>query len=433
MAQSKSTLVRGARVVDPASNVDGRFDLLVERGKISALEKPGVLDSVEGADVVAADGLLLVPGLVDLHVHLREPGFEWKETVETGSVAAAAGGYTALCCMPNTNPPNDCAQVTQYIRDAAQRSGAARVFPIGAITKGQHGESLAPLLELREAGCVAFSDDGYPVSNSAIMRKALEYSLMLDAPLACHEEDRCLSEGFAMNESALSIRLGLKGMPGAAEDVMIARDIELARLTGARVHFCHVSTARGALLIQRAKEDGISVTAECTAHHFTLDETAVAEFDANAKMNPPLRSRADAEALLAALRSGVIDCIASDHAPHEADSKNVEFALAANGIIGLQTTLPLTLAKVREGALSLSRAIEVMTSSAAKCFNLPVGTLRKGAEADFVLIDPEREVVFSKDEVRSKSKNSPFLDWTLKGVAVRTYLGGREVYNIGAA
>ena len=253
-------VISGARVVDPSSSVDGEFDVLIERGLISALDKPGSFSKVDGASIVDAKGLVLAPGLVDLHVHLREPGFEWKETVESGSFAAVAGGYTSLCSMPNTSPPNDTAQVTQYVLDAAARAGLCRVFPIGAITKEQKGESLAPLVELREAGCCAFSDDGHPVMNSGIMRRALEYSLMLDCPLACHEEDLCLSAGFAMNESARSIRMGLKGMPGAAEDVMIARDIELARLTGAKVHFCHVITARGVLGIQLAKSECISYT-----------------------------------------------------------------------------------------------------------------------------------------------------------------------------
>ena len=268
-------VISGAQVVDPASSIDGMYDVLIQKGIIAAVDKPGSFQKIEGASFLEAKGLVLAPGLIDLHVHLREPGFEWKETVETGARAAVAGGYTAVCSMPNTNPPNDTAQVTQYVLDAASRAELCRVLPIGAITKEQKGESLAPLVELREAGCVAFSDDGYPVMNSGIMRKALEYSLMLDCPLACHEEDLCLSAGFAMNESARSIRMGLKGMPGAAEEVMIARDIELARLTGARVHFCHVSTARGVLLIERAKSDGIKVTAEATAHHFTLDESAV--------------------------------------------------------------------------------------------------------------------------------------------------------------
>lgn len=428
----KEIIIKGARVIDPAQNLDAQKDLLIgSDGKIAGLDKPGAIKK-EGAQVVNAEGLVLAPGLIDIHVHLREPGFEWRETIATGAKAAVAGGFTHVCCMPNTNPVNDHAQVTEFILQQAKIAGLAHVGPIAAITKGLKGESLAPYLELKEAGAVAFSDDGEPVYNAQIMRRALEYCLMLDIVLAVHEEELSLSDGFAMNESALSLKLGLKGMPDAAENVMIARDIELARLTGGRVHFCHVSTARGVQLVKRAKEDGIPVTAEVAPHHFILDESAVIGFNTQAKMSMPLRKQEDIEALLQGLKEGVIDCIASDHAPHEADSKNKEFDKASFGILGLQTTLPLTLSRVRDGHLSLARAIEALTTSAARCLNLPQPSLKPGSAADLVLIDEKRSIVLAKEHILSKSKNTPFYGTELKGLAVKTFIGGREVFDINS-
>ncbi|MCL4162323.1 UNVERIFIED_CONTAM: hypothetical protein GTU68_056762, partial [Idotea baltica] len=370
-----------------------------------------------------------VPGLIDIHVHFREPGQEWKETIETGSKSAVAGGFTAVSCMPNTNPINDSASVTELILERAAKANLCRVYPIGAITMGSKGKSLAPMMELTEAGCVAFSDDGWPVSNAQMMRRALEYSSMFERVLTVHEEDTSLSNHFAMNESALSIKLGLQGMPDAAENVMIARDIELARLTGGYVHFCHVSTARGVELIRRAKNDGISVTAETTPHYLVATEDLVSDFDTNAKMSMPLRGAEDVEALRIGVKDGTIDCIASDHAPHENDSKFVEFDKASFGTIGLQTTLPLVMQCVREKAFSLERGIEALTSSPRKCFKLEEHSLKEGQVADVVVIDPERVETATKEFFQSKSKNSMFLDWQLQGLADYTFVSGRQVYS----
>jgi len=427
---SGKLLLRGARVIDPSRGLDEKQDLLIEKGKISAIDKPGAFNSVEGVDVSEIAGKLLVPGLVDIHVHFREPGFEWKETILTGSQAAVAGGFTSVCCMPNTNPCNDKASVTEFIVRQAQAANLCRVFPIGAITLGRKSEELSSMLELREAGCVAFSDDGAPVRDAGLMRRALEYNLMMGTVLTVHEEEEQLSHGFVMNESARSLRLGLKGMPAAAEEVMISRDIELARLTGGRVHFCHVSTGRGVLLIRRAKEDGISVTAETAPHYFHLDDSAVEDFNTQAKVSMPLRTPEDGKALLQGLRDGVIDCIASDHAPHEADSKACEFDRASFGFTGLQTMLPLTLAKVKTGELSLVRAIDALSTKAASCLNLAPATLKVGAPADISVIDLERKWTLTKEVIRSKSKNTPFLGWEFEGCASQTYVGGRKVFDV---
>jgi dihydroorotase len=423
-------LIRGGRVIDALRNIDDMLDVLVEGNKIVSVDKPAAFAGVQGAEAIDAKGCLVVPGLIDLHVHLREPGLEWKETVETGTSAAVAGGFTAVCCMPNTRPVNDSASVTKYILKRAEIGGLCAVLPIGAITMSSEGKALSPMLELKEAGCVAFSDDGHSVHNAQIMRRALEYSSMLGGVLAVHEEDPHLAEGFCMHESALSLKMGLKGMPEAAENVMIARDIELARLTGGRVHFCHVSNARAVTLIKRAKEDGISVTAEAMPHHFCAEESAVAGYNTLAKMSMPLRSRADAEALIAGLQEGVIDCIASDHAPHEADSKTVEFEKASFGTLGLQTVVPLTLSQVRAGKVGLQRAIEALTVSPAKCFGLKPNSLAAGCVADFAVIDPEKQMKLSEAMIRSKSKNSMFLGWDLQGFAVKTFVGGVQVYDI---
>ncbi len=432
MEAHKPTILKGGRVVDPGRNIDAEMDVLLEDGKISAVDKPGSFSGKKEALAIDVEKQLIVPGLMDIHVHLREPGFEWKETVQSGARTAVAGGYTRICCMPNTNPPNDTRQVTEFIIDQARQGQSCRVLPIGAISKGLEGKALSPMIELREAGCVAFSDDGYPVYDAGLMRRALEYSKMLGAVLCCHEEEKSLCHGFSMNESALSLKLGLVGMPGAAEDVMIARDIELVRLTKGRAHFCHVTTARAVTLIRRAKEDGIAVTGEVSPHHFTLDESAVGEFDTRAKMSPPLRSVEDRDAVLAGLAEGVLDCIACDHAPHEADSKNKEFQAASFGIIGLQTNVPLTLEKVRRGELTLKRAIEALAISPAKCVNQKPNAIASGCPGDITVIDPNRSFTLTEKTNCSKSHNSPFLGREMKGVAVRTFVGGREVYNIDA-
>ena len=424
------TILRGGRVVDPELDLDGVYDVVVEDGKISGVEKPGTVAQGKDDEEVDLAGLLVVPGLIDIHVHFREPGEEWKETVATGSKAAVAGGFTAVCCMPNTQPANDSASVTELILERAREVNLCRVYPIGAITMGRKGETLAPLMELRDAGCVAFSDDGSPVYNSQIMRKALEYSIMLDSVLAVHEEDLYLSDGFVMNESAMSLKLGLRGMPEAAENVMIARDIELARLTGGRVHFCHVSTARGAELIRRAKNDGIPVTAEVMPHNLIADETRLETYDTNSKMSMPLRSAEDCAALSEALAEGVIDCVSTDHAPHEHDSKNIEFDKASFGTLGLQTAVPIVMDQVRTGALTLQRAVEVLSSAPQKCLNLSPNSFGKGKDADITVIDTERKILFSEEHILSKSKNSMFIGHEMQGLAVKTFVSGRQVFDI---
>lgn len=427
---TRPIIISGGRVIDPANGRDSELDVLIEEGKIASVEKPGSFASKKDAELISAKGQYVTPGLVDIHVHLREPGQEYKENIDTGKRAAEVGGFTTIACMPNTSPVNDEPSITKYILSKAAERLGAKVLPIGCISKGQKSEELAPLLELHEAGCVAYSDDGRPVTDANLMRRALEYAKQFNGILTVHEENLSLSRGFAMNEGLTSFKLGLVGMPEAAENVMIARDIELARLTGGRVHFCHVTTARGALLIQRAKDDGIPVTGEVTPHHFTLTDEAVEGFDTNAKMSPPLRTARDVELLLEALEKGVIDCIATDHAPHEYDSKHREFQTASFGILGFQTAVPLTLKRVKEGKLSLRRAIEALTSAPAKCFNLKAGTLSKGVAADIAIIDPNRVVKHTKEYIASKSKNTPFLDQELIGHATKTFVDGVLVFDL---
>jgi len=364
-------------------------------------------------------------------VHLREPGEEWKETVQTGAEAAVLGGYTAICCMPNTKPANDSAEVTRFILEKAKAAEAARVLPIGAISMERKGKQLAPYSELAKAGCVAFSDDGDPVVDAGLMRRALEWCLMLGLPLACHEEDRNLSCGGCMNESPLSLKMGLKGFPGVAEDVMIARDIELARFTKGKVHICHVSTARGVELIRRAKNDGINITCEVAPHHLVLDEQSVSGYDTNFKMMPPLKGHEDIEGLFAGLADGTVDAIASDHAPHDRDSKLVEFSRATVGILGLQTSLPLLVEMCLKGTLSRKRMVDLLCAGPARSFGLPYGTLKVGSDADVVVLDPKRRWVFAEQGVRSKSKNSPFLGKELTGQATHVFVGGKRVVSGG--
>jgi len=429
-SMTNSFVISGGRVIDPASSKDGDFDILVEDGVIISVDKPGSFSAKNDLRTISAKGLLVTPGLVDIHVHLRDPGQEWKENIDTGRRAAEVGGFTSICCMPNTKPINDNQTVTKYILGRAAERVGARVFPIGAISRKLQSLEMAPMVELYEAGCVAFSDDGRPVTDSNLFRRALEYASQFNGVFTCHEEDLSLSGAFAMNEGLTSLQLGLKGSPEVAENVIIARDIEIARLTNCRVHFCHVTTARGAKLIERAKEDGIPVTGEVTPHHFTLTEEAVIGYNTNAKMSPPLRLQSDIDVLLSQLQKGVIDCIATDHAPHEYDSKRIDFQGASMGILGFQTAVPLTLAKVREKKLTLVRAIESLTLSPSKCFNLKTGTLSKGAPADITIIDPERTVKHTQKFIASKSKNTPWLDQELTGHAVMTFVGGQQVFDM---
>jgi dihydroorotase len=400
-------------------------DVLVEGGKIRSV---GAVDAT-GAEVVDARGLLVLPGLVDMHVHLREPGFEYKETIATGIAAALAGGFTSLACMANTEPPNDSAAVTQYIIDRARIVRGARVYPVGALSLGLNGERLAEIGEMHRAGIVAVSDDGRPVMDAGLMRRALEYSRMFDLPVIVHEEDRDLAAGGVMNEGVTSLRLGLRGVPAAAEEVMVARDVALARLTGGRLHVAHLSTAGAVALVREAKREGLPVTAEVTPHHLFLTEEAVVGYGTNAKMAPPLRTRADVDAVRTALADGTIDAIATDHAPHHPDEKDVEFDQAANGIVGLETALPLALRLVAEKVLDLPTLVARMTVGPSRILGIPAGTLDVGAAADVTLVDPERRWRVDARGLRSKSRNTPFDGWEMTGRAVAVFVGGRLVHD----
>ena len=423
---SKKILIKGALLIDPVTDTEELKDVLINGSNVEAVDAPGSFDSLDEVQVIDGAGRWLMPGLIDLHVHLREPGFEWKETITTGGRAAIAGGYTSVCCMPNTSPVNDSQEVTRQILLAAEQANLARVFPIGAVSAGLKGKQMAPLSELYESGCAAFSDDGEPVYDAGLMRRALEWCKLHDAVICCHEEDKCLSCCGAMHESALSYQLGLPGVPTVAEDVMVARDIELAHYTGGRVHICHISSARGVELVRRAKNDGIKVTCEVTPHHLLLTEEGVSGYDTNYKMSPPLRTEEIRQALVEGIVDGTIDVVASDHAPHEQDSKLVPFDEAAVGILGLQTSLPLLLEFCRNGTLSKKRMVELLSSEPAKIFNLELGSIKKGAMADMILVDPDRKWKFEESQIHSKSHNSPFIGKELQG-AVDTVIVNGEV------
>jgi dihydroorotase len=419
--------VVGARVIDPAQGLDDLRTMIIEEGRVAALERPGDLPS----DLVLIDatGLWLTPGFVDLHVHLREPGDEHKETIATGARSGAAGGFTTLVAMPNTKPVLDSAALLRFVAQRSDEAGFARVLPSAAITVGQAGDRLTEFAELAEAGAVCFTDDGRPVAHAGVMRRALEYALLVDRPVMVHEEEPGLSGG-CMHEGEVSTRLGLKGIPGAAEDVMVHRDIVLAELTGGRLHIAHISTAESVRAVREAKARGIKVTAEATPHHFALTHDAVAGYDTHAKMAPPLRTETDRAAVLEGLADGTIDAIATDHAPHATVDKEVEFERAANGIIGLETALPLTLRAVAAGGLTLMRAIDALTWSPARIFGLDAGRLVRGARADFALIDPRRAWPYRAAEGHSKSRNTPFEGWTMTGRVVRTFRDGREIHTV---
>ncbi|MHB8149062.1 MAG: dihydroorotase [Desulfobulbia bacterium] len=417
-------LLKNGRVIDPANGIDQIRDVLIVDGRIRALGQPGSLAGHDGL-VYDVTGKWVVPGLIDMHVHLREPGQEYKETIETGTRAAAAGGFTAVACMPNTKPVNDNQTVTVFILAKAAEAGLARVYPVGAISSGSNGEHLAEFGELRQAGAVAVTDDGLPVGNSQLMRRALEYAGNHDLLVISHAEELSLSQGGAMNDGALATRLGLRGIPHVAEEIMVYRDLALAEFTGQPIHIAHVSTRESLALIRRAKEKGVAVSAETAPHYFTLTETAVDGYNTLAKMNPPLRTEADVAAVREALRDGTLDAIATDHAPHGELDKDQEFDLAANGIIGLETAVPLTLQLVREKQLDARRMVELLSVNPARILGVPGGTLSVGAPADIAVIDPEKKFVFTEESIQSKSRNSPFLGWELQGKAVLTIMAGR--------
>jgi dihydroorotase len=435
--------IRNGHLVDPSQNIDETCDILIEEGKITEVRKRGSAEvgktpaqpplakggkkGVERAtEVIDAAGMLVLPGFVDMHVHLREPGFEYKETIKTGTEAAARGGFTSVCCMPNTNPVNDNESVTEFILKKAVAEGYCAVHPIGAITKGQKGEELAEFTMMYEAGCIGFSDDGRPVTDSLMMRRALEYSRILNVPIISHCEDLSLSSGGVMNEGLLSITLGLKGIPAQAEEIMTARDILLAELTGGRLHIAHVSTAGSVELIRAAKKRGVAdLTAETCPHYFSVTEEAVENYNTNAKVNPPLRRKADVEAIKEGLADGTIDVIATDHAPHHADEKIGEFDRAPSGISGLETAIGLSMKLVDEGVLSLAGLLKKMALIPAGIIGIPAGTLKAGADADLTVVDVKTEYKVNAAGFKSKGKNTPFDGWTLNARPIITISKGR--------
>ncbi|MCP9455492.1 MAG: dihydroorotase [Nitrospira sp.] len=420
-------LIKGGRVIDPG-RYEGEGDVLIEGSKIVSVGR--TLPMPAGCELIDAHGLLVLPGFVDLHVHFREPGFEYKETIESGSAAAVAGGFTTVCCMPNTNPVNDNQAVTEFILERGRAAGLANVLPIGAITKRSEGKELAEIGDLKRSGCVAISDDGKPVMNSLVMRRAMEYALAFDLTVVDHCEDLNLAEGGCMNEGLVSTELGLPGIPAAAEDVMVARNLLLAELTGARIHLAHISTVGSVRMVREAKARGIRVTAEACPHHFTLTEETVRGYNTHAKMNPPLRTSEDVRAIKEGLRDGTIDAIATDHAPHATQEKQQDFTEAPFGIVGLETALPLTLSLVEEGVLSLEQAVIKLTAAPAAVFGLPKGTLAVGADADVTLVDPSAQWEVDPSLFRSKSRNTPFAGWKVKGRVQMTIVGGRVVYRL---
>ncbi len=423
-----SLVIQGGRVVDPSQKVDGFLDLRVEEGTV--VEVGEGLSVPDGAEVYDAGGKVVAPGLIDIHVHLREPGHEYKETVASGTRAAAKGGFTAVACMANTSPVNDCRSVTEHILSEAERHGRARVYPIGAVSLGMEGKSLSNIGDMVAAGAVAISDDGLPVSNAELMRRALLYTQHYDIPVIQHAEDLDLSGGGVMHEGEWSTRLGLPGIPGSAEDVMVARDLLLAADTQGRYHVAHLSTGRSLDLVREAKARGLGVTCEVTPHHLLLTDEEVAKsgFSTDCKMKPPLRSETDRQRLLEGLVDGTIDAIASDHAPHHPDEKDESFSCAPFGIVGLETTLSLCLDRlVRPGILTLSRLIDLLSWGPARALGLPGGTLAVGSLADITLIDLDATLTIDRDTFVSRSRNTPFAGWELQGRAVATFLAGELV------
>ncbi len=429
-------VLRDGRVIDPSSGRDEVADVVLEDGRV-ALVGAGAASTAREGDrdtrVLECRGRWVVPGFVDLHTHLREPGLEYKEDIVSGTRAAAAGGFTTVCAMPNTRPVNDTRAITEMMVAKARSHGAVRVHPIGAITRAQQGRELTEMADLKDAGCVAVSDDGRCVTDAAVMRRALEYARTFDLPVVQHAEDHGLTAGAQMHEGAVATRLGLKGWPRVAEDHIVARDLMLAAATGARYHIAHASTAGSAALLREARSRGIGVSAEVTPHHLTLTDDAVLGYRTACKVNPPLRERGDVEALIDALADGTIDCVATDHAPHAAVEKDCEFSEAAHGMVGLETCLALLLDLVRAKRLSAVRLVEALTSAPARAFGLDAGTLRIGARADVAVIDPDRVWTVEAKRFRSKGRNTPFEGRAVQGRVERTLFDGVEVFADGAA
>ena len=423
-------LLKGGRVIDPAGQRDGAFDVLIEGGLVLRVARDLPVDGAEVFEVPR--GGLVVPGLIDMHVHLREPGQEHKETIATGTASAVAGGFTAVACMPNTEPVNDHAGITQFILKKAAEAGLARVYPIGAVSLGSRGEQLAELGEQRTAGCVAFSDDGRPVATALLMRRALEYAGMLKTPIIDHCEDPSLKADGVAHEGFRASSLGLRGIPGAAESLMVERDISLAELTGSHFHVAHMSARQSLRAVREGKARGVRVTCEVAPHHFTLTDDSLAspiQYDTNVKMNPPLREAADREAMLEGIADGSVDAIATDHAPHHADEKMVEFDRAPFGIVGLETAVPIVFDRlVHTGRITLSRMIELLSVNPARILNVPGGSLADGSPADVTILDPDRSVTIQAATLRSRSKNTPYDGWQFRGGVTATIVGGRVVY-----
>jgi dihydroorotase len=422
--------LRGGRVVDPASGRDGRADVLIEDGRIAAVEE--ALEGVSDAEVVDAAGLWVAPGFVDLHAHLREPGQEYKEDIASGGRAAAAGGFTAVCCMANTNPVNDDPSVTEYILDRARKDSPVRVLPVAAATKGLAGEVMTEMAALVAAGAVAFSDDGKTIMDSGMQRRVLEYSRLVEKPVMVHAEDRTLVRDGVVNEGAVSTKLGLPGNPAVAEIVHVARDLLLAELTGAHLHVAHVSTAGAVAHLREARARGIHVTAEVSPHHLTLTDEATLGYDPNTKMAPPLRGKDDVAACIEGLADGTLDAIATDHAPHAVHEKEVEFTAAPPGVLGFETAFAVVMELVRRGVLSPLQLIAALSHHPARVLGLPMGRLEPGGAADLVLLDPVRRWVYDPTQGFSKSRNSPWAGRQLEGRVLATWVGGRLVYSQGS-
>ncbi len=424
---SHDLLIKNGRAIDPETNLDGRRDVLIEGGKVAAIER-----SIDKADVETLDasGLIVAPGFLDIHVHLREPGIEHAETIESGSKAAAAGGFTTVCCMPNTIPVNDSAQVTSFIVERARRYAPVHVHPIGAISKGSKGEQLADIGAMRAEGAAAISDDGIPVMNSGVMRRAMKYAASFGMTVIDHCEDLNLSAGGDIHEGVQSARLGLRGIPASSEEVMVARDIVLAAETGARVHIAHISTKNSIAMVRQAKKLGLPVTAEVTPHHFAITDEHIRGYDSNYKMKPPLRTQADIEAAIEGLADGTIDCIATDHAPHTGNMKMQEFERCPFGITGLETALGLALEKLyHDGRVDLMSFVRLFTTGASDCLGLRRGRLFAGGPADLTLFSTEREWIYDINATLSKSKNSPFAGCRFKGGPAATVVDGRVVWS----